>query len=73
MSNNKQQTAVKTKGVSSDEISFLIQTLDEIFQMFQVSNTYFYCEKEDIKVLNRINDIRAKNKQQNRRLTNEQR
>jgi hypothetical protein len=60
---NKQKTEVKTKGVSSDEISFLIQTLDEIFHNFQISNTHSYIEKLNIKVLNKINNIREKIKQ----------
>lgn len=47
--------------ISRSEIAFLCKTLDEIFDRFQISSSYFYGEKEDKKVIDKISDIKSKN------------
>lgn len=61
--NNKPQNPAlrKTAVISRSEIAFLCKTLDEIFDRFQISSSYFYGEKEDRKVLNKISEIKSKN------------
>lgn len=46
--------------VSRAEIAFLCETLDEIYDKFQISSIYFYGENEDKKVLNKIYEIKSK-------------
>ena len=62
-SNNKSQNSAlrKTPVISRSEIAFLCNTLDEMFDRFQISSSFFYGEKEDEKVRKKIHEISSKN------------